>query len=123
METAHRNDLSQGLQNINSLIRSVMTYACAAWELAADTYLLKLQHMQNKVCAPLEIFQGAHRSAICIQLSIFCYVYNYITKLCRWQTEVIQNRENEHADGIKQDEARHGKYSYKRLNLGRWSSL
>jgi hypothetical protein len=43
-------------------IRSVMTYACPAWELAADTYLLKLQRMQNKVlrtignfprCAPV----------------------------------------------------------------------
>jgi hypothetical protein len=32
-----------------ALIRSVMTYACPAWELAADTYLLKLQSMQNKV--------------------------------------------------------------------------
>jgi hypothetical protein len=32
-----------------ALIRSVMTYACPARELAADTHLLKLQHMQNKV--------------------------------------------------------------------------
>jgi hypothetical protein len=26
-----------------------MTYACPAWKLAADTYLLKLQRLQNKV--------------------------------------------------------------------------
>jgi hypothetical protein len=26
-----------------------MTYACLAWELAADTYLLKLEHLKNKV--------------------------------------------------------------------------
>jgi hypothetical protein len=32
-----------------ALIRSVMTYACPAWELAADTFLLKLQRQQNKV--------------------------------------------------------------------------
>jgi hypothetical protein len=32
-----------------TLIRSVMTFTCPAWELAADTYLLKLQRMQNKV--------------------------------------------------------------------------
>jgi hypothetical protein len=32
-----------------ALIRSVMTYACLAWELAADTCLLKLQRLQNKV--------------------------------------------------------------------------
>jgi hypothetical protein len=38
-----------------AMIRSVMTYACPAWELAADTYLLKLQRIQNKVLAPLEI--------------------------------------------------------------------
>jgi hypothetical protein len=31
------------------LMRSVMTYACPAWELATDTYLLKLQRMQSKV--------------------------------------------------------------------------
>jgi hypothetical protein len=32
-----------------SLIRSVMTYTCPAWELAADAYVLKLQCLQNKV--------------------------------------------------------------------------
>jgi hypothetical protein len=32
-----------------ALIRSVLTYACPAWELATDTYLLKLKRMQNKV--------------------------------------------------------------------------
>jgi hypothetical protein len=32
-----------------ALIRSVMTYACPAWEFAAETYLLKLQRLQNKV--------------------------------------------------------------------------
>jgi hypothetical protein len=32
-----------------ALIRSVMTYAFLARELAADTILLKLQHTQNEV--------------------------------------------------------------------------
>jgi hypothetical protein len=36
--------------------------------------------------------------------------------LCRQQTEIIQNRENEHARGIGQGEARHREY--KRLKLG-----
>jgi hypothetical protein len=66
METAHRNDRSQGLHNIyynlcliknerlsanikltlhKALIRSVMTYAWLAWELATDTHLLKLQRL------------------------------------------------------------------------------
>jgi hypothetical protein len=32
-----------------ALIRSNMTYACPAWEFAADTHLMKLQRLQNKV--------------------------------------------------------------------------
>jgi hypothetical protein len=32
-----------------ALIRSVMTYACPTWELVTDTYLLKLQRLQNMV--------------------------------------------------------------------------
>jgi hypothetical protein len=44
------------------------------------------------------------------------YVYDYITKSCRQQAEVIQNHENEHVRGIGQGEARHRKY--KRLTLG-----
>jgi hypothetical protein len=32
-----------------ALIRIVITYAFSVWELATDTYLLKLQRLQNKV--------------------------------------------------------------------------
>jgi hypothetical protein len=32
-----------------ALITSVMTYACPAWEFAADVHLWKLQRLQNKV--------------------------------------------------------------------------
>jgi hypothetical protein len=32
-----------------TLIRSVITYACPAWEFAAECHLLKLQRLQNKV--------------------------------------------------------------------------
>jgi hypothetical protein len=34
-----------------------MTYACLALELAADTYLLKLQRLQNKVLRNTKYFQ------------------------------------------------------------------
>jgi hypothetical protein len=44
------------------------------------------------------------------------YVYDYITKLCRQQAEVIQNHDNENVRNIGQGEARHRKY--KRLKLG-----
>jgi hypothetical protein len=43
-------------------------------------------------------------------------VYDYITKLCRRQAEVVQNHENKHARGIGQGETRHRKY--KKLKLG-----
>jgi hypothetical protein len=32
-----------------ALIQSIMTYASPAWEFAANTHLLKLQRLQNKV--------------------------------------------------------------------------
>jgi hypothetical protein len=44
------------------------------------------------------------------------YVYNYITKSCRQQAEVIQNHENENVRYIGQGEALHRKY--KRLKHG-----
>jgi hypothetical protein len=44
------------------------------------------------------------------------YVYDFITKSCRQQAEVIQNYENENVHYIGQGEARHRKY--KRLKLG-----
>jgi hypothetical protein len=44
------------------------------------------------------------------------YVYDYITKFCKQQAEVIQNHENEHVPDVGQGEARHRKY--KRLKRG-----
>jgi hypothetical protein len=60
-----------------ALIRSVMTYACPAWELAAATYLLKLQRMQNKVlrttgnfprCTRVRDLRTAFKPAVFIRL-------------------------------------------------------
>jgi hypothetical protein len=42
-------------------------------------------------------------------------VYDYITKLCRKHTEVIEKHGNEHARGMEQGEAIHG--IYKRLKI------
>jgi hypothetical protein len=44
------------------------------------------------------------------------YVYNYITKLCRRQAEIIHNHENENVRNIAQGETPHRKH--KRLTLG-----
>jgi hypothetical protein len=47
---------------------------------------------------------------------ILPYVYDYITKLCRQEAEVIQNHENEHVRGTGQGKAMHRKC--RRLKLG-----
>jgi hypothetical protein len=97
-------------------IRTVMTYACSAWELAADTHLLKFQRLRNKVIRTIGKFSrftpvyDLHAA-----FNLQC-VYGYITKVCRQQAEVVQNHENEHVHCIGQGESRHGKY--KRLKLG-----
>jgi hypothetical protein len=44
------------------------------------------------------------------------YVYDYTTKLCRQQAEVIQNHENANVRNIGQGEPEHRKY--KMLKLG-----
>jgi hypothetical protein len=43
------------------------------------------------------------------------FIYDYITKLCSKQAEVIENHDNENVRNIEQVEARHRKY--KSLNL------
>jgi hypothetical protein len=39
------------------LIRDLMTYACPTWEYAADTHLLKLQRLQNRVLRAIGNFE------------------------------------------------------------------
>jgi hypothetical protein len=86
-----------------------MIYACTAWELAADTYLLKLQRPQSKVlrttgnsprCTPVRDLHADFNLP---------YVYDYITELCLQQAEVMQDREYEHVRSTGQGEARHRK--------------
>jgi hypothetical protein len=93
-----------------------MTYACPAWEFAADTCLLKLQRIKNKLlltignyprCTPVRDLHTAFSLP---------YVYDYRTKLCRQQAEVIQNHENEHVRSIGKGEARHRKYKGPKLD-------
>jgi hypothetical protein len=75
-----------------------------------------LQRLQNKVfriignfprCTPVRELH------IAVKLP---YVYDYITKLCTQQAEVIQNHGNENVHNIGEGEAQHPKY--KRLKLG-----
>jgi hypothetical protein len=82
-----------------------MTYACLSWELAADTYLLKLQRLQNKVLPTIENFPRCTPVRdLHTDFNVPC-IYDYISKLCRQQAEVIQNHEHAHVRGIGQGEA------------------
>jgi hypothetical protein len=93
-----------------------MTHASPAWEFAADTHLMKLQRLQNKV---LRTIGNLPRRTTVRELHMafkIPYVYDYITKLCRQQAEVIQNRDNENVRNIGQGEPRQRKF--KKLKLG-----
>jgi hypothetical protein len=82
-----------------------MTYACPAWEFAAECHLLKLQRLQNKV---LRITGSFPRRTLARDMHVafqILYVYNNITKSCRQQAEVIQKHENENVRYIGQGEA------------------
>jgi hypothetical protein len=97
-------------------IRSIMTYVCPIWEFAADTHLMKLQRLQNRVLRAignLDRRTPVRYSHLAFEIP---YVYEYITKLCRRQAEVILNHENPNVRATGQGEARHNKY--KRLKLG-----
>jgi hypothetical protein len=92
-----------------------MTYACPAWEFAAENYLLKLQHLQNGVLRTLGNFPR-HTSVRDMHVAFqILYIYDYVTKLCRKQAEVIQNHENVNVRYIGQ--AKPSTENIKGLNL------
>jgi hypothetical protein len=82
-----------------------MTYACPAWEFAADTYLLKLQRLQNKVLRTIGNFPRRTPTRDIHVAFKIPYVYDFITKSCRQQAEIIQNHYNENICNIGQGEA------------------
>jgi hypothetical protein len=84
-----------------------MTCVCPAWEFAAECHLLKLQRMQNKVLRTIGNFPKRTSVRDMDKAFHILYVYDYITKSCRQQAEVIQNHENENVPYIGQGEAQH----------------
>jgi hypothetical protein len=94
----------------------VLTYACPAWEFAADTHLLKLQCLQNMVLRTICNFPWGTPVRELHKAFSIPHVYDYMTKLSRQQAEVIQNHENANVRNIGQGEARHR--IYKSLKLG-----
>jgi hypothetical protein len=93
-----------------------MTYARPAWEFAADSHLIILQRLQNKVLRTNGNFP--RRTSVRDMHFAFHlpYVYDYMIKLSRPQAEVILNHDNENVRNIGEGEARHRKY--KMLKLG-----
>jgi hypothetical protein len=84
-----------------------MTYASPAWEFAADIHLMKLQRLQNKVLRTIGNYPR-RTSVRDLHLAFqIPFIYDYITKLCRQQAEIIQNYDNENFRTGGQGEARH----------------
>jgi hypothetical protein len=83
-----------------------MTYACPTWEFAADNHLLKLQRLQNEDLRTIRNF--ARRTPVRDLHMAFKlpYIYDYVTKLCRQQAEVIQNHEKANVRNVGQGEPR-----------------
>jgi hypothetical protein len=93
-----------------------MAYACLAWEFAADSHLMKLQCLQNKALHTIANFPRRTPVRKLHKAFNMLYIYDYITKLCRQQAEVIQNHKNINVREIRIGEGRHGKC--KMLKLG-----
>jgi hypothetical protein len=95
-----------------------MIYASPSWKLAADTHLMKFQRLQNKVLRT--ICNYPRRTPVRdLHLAFqIPFVYDYITKLCRQQAEVIQHHYNENVRTIGQGEAHHRKYTWLKLGGG-----
>jgi hypothetical protein len=85
-------------------------------EFAADNHLLKLQSLKNKILRTIGNFPTSTPISELRMVLKLPYIYNYVTKLCRQQAEVIQNHENANARKIGQGKPRHSKY--KGLKLG-----
>jgi hypothetical protein len=93
-----------------------MTYACPALDFAADTRLMKLKRLHNRVLRTIGNFPRRTPVHDLHKAFVIPYIYVYVTKLSRQQAEVIQNHENANVRNIGQGEARHRKC--KRLKLG-----
>jgi len=97
-------------------MRSRITYACPAWEFAADSRLLKLQHLQNRDLSTIGGLPRCKPTCDLYRIFQIPYVNDYITKICRKQAEVLQYHGNVNIRNIGKIEAQNRKC--KRLKLG-----
>jgi hypothetical protein len=74
-------------------------------ELAVDSYIFKLQRLQNKV---LRINVTLPRRTLTRDLHVpfqISYLHDFVTELCRQQAKFTQNHENVNIRNIGQGEA------------------
>jgi hypothetical protein len=77
-----------------ALMRSKMTYAYPSWENAAGSHLLKSQCLQNRVLRTTGNLPRSTPTRALHRTFQIPYVYDYVTKICRKQAEVIQTHDN-----------------------------
>jgi hypothetical protein len=85
-------------------------------EFTADSYLLKLQRLQNKVLRTIGNLPRRIPTRYLYMAFKIPYLYDFVTKLCKEQATVILNHENVDMHNIGQCKTQHRKY--KRLKLG-----
>jgi hypothetical protein len=87
-----------------------MTYACPACEFTADNYLLKLQHLQNKVLCNTGNFSRhtlIHKLYVASNIPYMC---NLNMKLCRQQADIVSKHKNVYVHNKETGEATHRKH-------------
>jgi len=94
---------------------SKMTSGCPAWEFAADSHFLKLQHLKYVFETTGNLSRQTPTRDLYAAFKI-PYIHNFVIKLCRQQSEGAQFHENVNVCNMVQREAQHRKY--KRLRLG-----
>jgi hypothetical protein len=70
-----------------------MTYACPAWKFTPDNHQMRLQLLQNKILRTNGNFLRRTPVRDLHMAFKLPYMYDYITKLCRQEEQVIQKME------------------------------
>jgi len=84
-------------------------------QLAADSHLLELQRLQNRVLRTFSYSPRRTPTRALHRMFQIPYIYIYVKKMCRKQAEVIQTHDNVNVRKTGENEAQHRKY--KRLKL------
>jgi hypothetical protein len=90
-----------------ALVRPKMSYACPTWESAADTRFIELQHLQNKILRVIGGFLRCTPTPYMHMAFQIPYIYDFITKTCRKQAEVIQNHDNANVCSVGKGKIQH----------------